>query len=960
MGSYRGLSVSSEPGEAAQRNVSLLYHGTWPVERGMWNSEPPNLTSLPPGQQIDVTSVMSFASSSGAAPLDRVLNNGPRVSQQLEVKVDMVYSLLSMLGTQECPDMGETLLALSSSPESSLAMRQAGCLPVLVQLVYSDKDKDTRIKASKALYNLIQVQSDDKLRKREVKVIRLLEEIRLYCDLTDVELLNVHPTQVTENIIKLSFDEGYRQTICELGGIYALANLVEADHTAHTISPEADQCVLIRRYAGMALTNLTFGHSQNKALLCSFRDFMRCLVAQLKSHSDELRQVTASVIRNLSWRADATSRLILREVGSVPALMTAAMISQKESTLKSILSALWNLSAHCSMNKADICSVEGALGFLVDMLSYKPPSKTLAIIENAGGILRNISSHVAVREDYRAILRQHNCLQVLLQQLKSPSLTIVSNACGTLWNLSAKCVEDQKSLWDLGAAPMLRSLNHSKHIMIATGSRAALKNLLSSRPTHNLFTHVDSTAKELGLPALPTLGARKQRALAKELDQNLSETCENIEPTSPLNSDKIRFRFSPKEASSPDETNSHSIYEAQGLKDSELVDSFSSLSLNDKCSLNSDFGRKTQTYSNGYNSLNYNPKRSNRISGSLFPVRKFSDRSFEDDLPDLCDQPVDYSQKYSEAKNFALKTQIKTEFTEEPLDYSKKYSEPTNFATPKQEFNEQPIDYSQKYLKKEEFEPVDYSNYSDPNRTGTLPKYPPEEPITPPKEEFLFNQTSPTQIDTYTDYAETDLDQPTNYSLRYGEDDSETEEVCEPNRTERFYEQPDTIKTYCTEGTPYETPYNFSTATSLSDLRIESNLDEKPELETSPVKEEPKEEQIPPKEEPEEPKEESTTPEKKPKSCYSSGLMSPEKPINYCEEGTPGYFSRVSSLSSLNATGIEGATVEEKLKVEDVTAENEEPKVSDYETENDPENVEAVDENKIESKTDREGKENLF
>ena len=41
------------------------------------------------------------------------------------------------------------------------------------------------------------------------------------------------------------------------------------------------------------------------------------------------------------------------------------------------------------------------MGFLVDMLSYKAPSKTLAIVENAGGILRNISSHIAVREDYR-------------------------------------------------------------------------------------------------------------------------------------------------------------------------------------------------------------------------------------------------------------------------------------------------------------------------------------------------------------------------------------------------------------------------------------------------------------------------------------------------------------------------------------------------------------------------------
>lgn len=29
----------------------------------------------------------------------------------------------------------------------------------------------------------------------------------------------------------------------------------------------------------------------------------------------------------------------------------------------------------------------------------------------------------------------------------------------------------------------------------------------------------------------------------------------------------------------------------------------------------------------------------------------------------------------------------------------------------------------------------------------------------------------------------------------------------------------DSLKTYCTEGTPYETPYNFSTANSMTDLR---------------------------------------------------------------------------------------------------------------------------------------------
>lgn len=113
----------------------------------------------------------------------------------------------------------------------------------------------------------------------------------------------------------------------------------------------------------------------------------------------------------------------------------------------------------------------------------------------------------------RAILRQHDCLHILLDQLKSPSLTIVSNACGTLWNLSAKNAQDQDALWQMGAPAMLRSLNHSKHKMISMGSSAALKNLLSCRPQSSLTQKLDSTALALNLPELPTLGVRKQKAL---------------------------------------------------------------------------------------------------------------------------------------------------------------------------------------------------------------------------------------------------------------------------------------------------------------------------------------------------------------------------------------------------------------------------------------------------------------
>ncbi|XP_012285915.1 uncharacterized protein LOC105702713 isoform X2 [Orussus abietinus] len=478
---------------------------------------------------------------------------GAQDQRRLGTKVDVVYSLLGMLEcTETREDMSATLLSMSSSTESCLAMRQSGCLPLLIQLIHSPgQDQDTIDRASQALHNIVHARSDERAGRREVRVLKLLEQLRAYCQKIRTSLalgqqsedLDRHPGPAIAALMKLSFDEAHRHAICQLGGLHAVAELIETDHSSHGSECDDQNCITVRRYAGMALTNLTFGDGKNKALLCSFRKFMKALVSQLHSPSDDLRQVTASVLRNLSWRADANSKQTLREVGAVTGLTKAAMEGRKEPTLKSILSALWNLSAHCSINKVNICAVEGALAFLVDMLSYKAPSKTMAIVENAGGILRNVSSHIAVREDYRCILRERGCLQVLLQQLRSPSLTVVSNACGTLWNLSARCPQDQRLLWDLGAVPMLRSLVHSKHKMISMGSSATLKNLLGAKPGSSNLIHLDSTARKLGLPTLPVLVARRQKALEQEIDQNLAETCDNIEPSiSPTNKDE-KFSF---------------------------------------------------------------------------------------------------------------------------------------------------------------------------------------------------------------------------------------------------------------------------------------------------------------------------------------------------------------------------------------------------------------------------------
>ena len=105
-----------------------------------------------------------------------------------------------------------------------------------------------------------------------------------------------------------------------VGGLQAIAELLQVDYEVNGSTVEQYN-ITMRRYACMALTNLTFGDGTNKALLCSMKLCMLSLVAQLQSTNEDLRQVAASVLRNLSWRADLASKKTLREVGAVVALM---------------------------------------------------------------------------------------------------------------------------------------------------------------------------------------------------------------------------------------------------------------------------------------------------------------------------------------------------------------------------------------------------------------------------------------------------------------------------------------------------------------------------------------------------------------------------------------------------------------------------------------------------------------
>lgn len=101
-------------------------------------------------------------------------------------------------------------------------------------------------------------------------------------------------------------------------------------------------------------------------------------------------------------------------------------------------------------------------------------------------------------------------------------MTVVSNACGTLWNLTARCTEDQCTLIQLGAVNMLRPLTHSNHQAISLASAAALRNLMSCQtsPTTAVINDVHSG----------TLILRKQRAAELEMDIRLTDTSGPTEP----------------------------------------------------------------------------------------------------------------------------------------------------------------------------------------------------------------------------------------------------------------------------------------------------------------------------------------------------------------------------------------------------------------------------------------------
>lgn len=104
-----------------------------------------------------------------------------------------MFWLLSMLANRDKEEMSRTLLALSSSQDSCIAMRKSGCVPLLVQILHEAPgggpgetgagcSREAKSRASAALHNVIYSQQDEGQARREMRVLHMLEQIRTYCD----------------------------------------------------------------------------------------------------------------------------------------------------------------------------------------------------------------------------------------------------------------------------------------------------------------------------------------------------------------------------------------------------------------------------------------------------------------------------------------------------------------------------------------------------------------------------------------------------------------------------------------------------------------------------------------------------------------------------------------------------------------------------------------------------------
>lgn len=422
-------------------------------------------------------------------------------------------------------DVVSMLLPLSKSPEPCSLMRQTACMGMLIQIMHNidrkaDKShREVRTKASDTLRNIVESTEGTRKGKYEMCVLGVLEKIRGHCEAL-FEFIHSFPNtrkvdesereslqnacdfllQPIKKLYKYSNEKDhYRPVVLTLGGLQATAELLVVNFRLMTSQKDSTSKPVCHSMKTIAVTisilvNLTYGDMHNKSTLCMFPDLLKALMHHLRLQNEAVVTSGAQLLRNLSWKATSDIKDSLLKSDASLVLMDAIQHMKDEQAVQHITSALWNLSAHSLENREKICTTDTGLKLLVELLSYNSPSGTTTVVENVGGILKNLSVVIMQREEYRKKFRQSGGLGKLVQHLKSKNKTVLSNATGTLWNLSARYPEDQKVLWDLGCVPLLDVLQTAHHKNIAEYARGALRNLLAFGRTNGWTSKSDVTA----------------------------------------------------------------------------------------------------------------------------------------------------------------------------------------------------------------------------------------------------------------------------------------------------------------------------------------------------------------------------------------------------------------------------------------------------------------------------------
>lgn len=500
--------------------------------------------------------------------------NQPRIPEEgserdsFTMKLEIVLSVLSLVLSnkdQTDADAARMLLALSQSPETCSVMRQSACMNMLIQIMHNidrkgeKSHREVRTKAAEALRNIVESTAETRQGRYELCVLAMLEKTRGHCDATFEFVHSIPSTRKVEasereslqnacdfllqpvkKLYKYSNEKDhYRPAVLSLGGLQATAELLVVNFRLMTSQKASDEKPVCHSTRTMAvaisiLVNLTYGDVHNKSTLCMFPDLLKALMHHLKLKQETIIASGAQLLRNLSWKATADIKDSLLKCDASVVLIDALQHVKDEQTIQHITSALWNLSAHSMENRNKVCTTRNGLKHLVELLSYNSPTGTTAVVENVGGILKNLSVVIMQEEGYRKKFRRSGGLGKLVQHLKSKNRTVLANATGILWNLSARFPEDQKVLWDLGCVPLLDVLQTANQKNIAEYARGALRNLLAFGRTNGWTSKSDVTAYNI----------KTQRELSKSLSYAANQVFNNPSSQSKQSNESLHSRRS--------------------------------------------------------------------------------------------------------------------------------------------------------------------------------------------------------------------------------------------------------------------------------------------------------------------------------------------------------------------------------------------------------------------------------